>query len=69
MKMSEPKLAASQPDITTWLSGALETLIQLESGRNVEGLAIGKAYDCRASAMTARGASNDSKPVRVMGAD
>lgn len=39
MKMSEPKLAASQPDITTWLSGALEALIQLESGRNVvEGL-------------------------------
>ena len=39
MKMSEPKLTASQPDITTWLSGALETLIQLESGRNVvEGL-------------------------------
>lgn len=37
----------------------------------VEGLAVGKAYDCRASAMTARGASNDSKPVRVrvMGAD
>ena len=37
----------------------------------IEGLVVGKAYDCRASTMTARGTSNDSKSVRVrvMGAD
>ena len=37
----------------------------------IEGLVVGKSYDCRASAMTARGTSNDSKSVRVrvMGAD
>ena len=33
--MSQLKLAASQPAITTWLSGVLETLIQLEIGSNV----------------------------------
>ena len=37
----------------------------------IEGLVVGKSYDCRATTMTTQGASNDSKPVRVrvMGAD